>query len=610
MNLWSALIMVRRVFAVYLPLMLLSGCNQTTANSPNGLNDSNQSIPASTQTIVVDDRRYDLTLPAGYSADKSYKLLLAFHGSGSNSRQMRTMSKFERYSDEYIVAYPKSKIEEWNEGCDCNKAHRLGVDDLGFVDKMLADINANYSITSGEVYAAGFSQGGLFVQNLLCHRSEVFKAIATVGAPMSLPLAQRCEISQPTSYVMIHGKGDRVLPYQGLSHPRFAMIGAEQAIETLAAKNQSLKTPLKKQVGVAQLTAFWNGKQKTQLYSIAKGKHRWSHSGFDTTKTVLDFFASAHKPELPEQSKLVEVDGTALHVRVMGKNHSDKPTVVLLSGPNKNFHADSAWFALLQNYLAKDYKVVAVDRPGNVFSGFAEQTDYLGFADKLHQVLVKLGEKHVVFAGFASANITLVEYERRYGHSEQVKLSGMLWIDPDVLLPYSIAFYQDYPVTFYRDKLAQLMPHLASGAWTERTLKKLEEEREQVKGLIATSFKKDMDWSYFDLASQQRLLTDRQQTRAIEIARYFTDLEAMKSFDYITSVPVSVIDSDFEAAQIEAFPDAAEKMTRWMEEGTQWSKMVAEKSGGAYIPLENAEHLVTFQHPQVIAEALSQLILN
>lgn len=581
--------------------LLLSGCSQSTTNTVDA-----EPAPVS-HKVILDDRRYLLSLPPSFDKTKSYKLLLAFHGSGSNSRQMHQMASFARYSDDYIVVYPQSKVEEWNEGCECNKPHRLGVDDLGFVDKVIADVSGKYAIESGEVYAAGFSQGGLFTQNLLCNRAETFKAIASVGAPMSKPLSQSCELTQPTSFMMVHGKADAVLPYRGKPKGNFALLGSEQAIELIAEKNKSLSQPLHKTDGNVEQKAFWNGQQKTHLYAIDGGKHHWSHPGFNTSKMILDFFDSAHRPELPLHSTFVNVEGTRLHVRIMGEDNG-KPAVVMLSGPNKNFHADSAWFALIQQRLAQQYKVIVIDRPGNGFSEFDENTSYRAFSDKLHQALLGLDVKEVVFAGFASANISLVEYLQRYGNGGPVQVKGMLWIDPDVLMPYSIAFYQDYPVTFYREKRQQLLPHLATGAWTERTLKKLAEEREEVVKLVDNSMAEMMDWAYFDALSQQRILVDRQQTRAIEIANYYDDLAAMTAFEFITHIPVSVIDSDFEKGQIKAFPDAAEKLTRWMEEGTAWSKLVAEKSGGQYIPLENATHMVPFEHPETIVTALEQLM--
>ncbi len=583
---------------------LLVGCNQTAAVTKEAPHSKG---PSKVLKLEVNNRRYELALPQGYEPTKPYKLLLAFHGSGSNSREMRSMTAFHQYSDEYIIAYPKSQTEDWNEGCDCNKPHRLGVDDLGFVDAVLADIKQHYRIAPGETYAVGFSQGGLFAQNLLCRRSDVFKAVASVASPMSLPLAQKCELATPTSYLMVHGKQDRVLPFAGLEHPRFALIGAQQALALIAEKNASLAKPLIKRSQGVEMTAYWNGQQKTVLYAVEQGRHRWSHQDFATTQVVLDFFASAHTPELPEHSKLIDVDGIKLHVRTMGQSNG-KPTVVLLSGPNTNFHGDSAWFALLQNYLAKHYKVLAIDRPGNAWSDFDATTSYRRFAGQLHRALNLLGEQEVVFVAFASSNITMVSYQQQFGTGEGVQTKGMLWIDPDTLEPFSLALYQDHPVSFYKQRIAELLPHIAKGAWTERSKAKLLAERKAAEHMVPQSLRSRMDWDYFDLVSQQRLLIERQQSRALEIAHYYDDLTAMQDFRWITTTPVSVIDSDFELEQIAAAPQHKDKLTRWMKDASRWSELVAQHSGGQYIALSHAKHLVPLQNPQAIATALEPLM--
>ncbi len=590
-------------------VIMLSACNQSMSGQANA-------AKINSQKITLNERSYVLALPQNYQANKNYKLLLAFHGSGGSGKNMQNIAGFERLSDEYIVVYPDSKIEEWNDGCQCNKTHRLGIDDLDFVDKLIVDVTSRYSVDIGQIYAAGFSQGGLFAQNLLCNRSEVFKGIASIASPMSVQLSESCKIEKPTSYMMVHGKKDNVLPFRGMKHQRFGLISAPKAISLLAKQNGSLAKPLVKddEKGV-ELTAYWNGSEKTHLYAIERGAHHWRFDGFNTSSKVLDFFASSNTPELPKHSQLVAVDDGRIHVRTMDestggeqvgseKTGDNKPTIVLLSGPNKYFHADSAWFVKVQKQLAKQYKVRAIDRPGNGWSDFDETTSYVSFVDKLYQTLVALNEKEVIFVTFSSGNTTASLFQKKYANDANIQLKGMVWIDPDIFLPHSIAMYQDYPVTFYRKNLAKLMPHLQTGAWTERTAKKLVAEREEIQTLTKG---KSMDWGYYDAISQQRLLIDRQQTRGLEIAHYHDDLNAVANLELIEQIPVSVIDSDFEIDQIKDSPDKAAAMTQWMEEGTVWAKQVAQKSKGQYIEVSNAHHLVPLEHPDVVVNAVNWL---
>ncbi|NQZ11132.1 MAG: hypothetical protein HRT35_28605, partial [Algicola sp.] len=86
-------------------VILLSACNQSMSGQ-------SATVQINSKTLILNDRSYVLALPQSYRADKNYKLLLAFHGSGGSGKNMQNIAGFERLSDDYIVVYPDSKIEE------------------------------------------------------------------------------------------------------------------------------------------------------------------------------------------------------------------------------------------------------------------------------------------------------------------------------------------------------------------------------------------------------------------------------------------------------------------------------------------------------------------
>ena len=590
----------------------LSACNSgsdgQTVDEPPIDNTGTVTSPDS-DTVLLGDRSYLLKLPREFSADKSYKLLLAFHGSGSNSTSMQSLTGFEQKSEDYIVAYPQAKVEEWNEGCGCNKPDRLGINDLAFVDSVITDISNNYIIAPGEIYAAGFSQGALFSQNLLCNRSETFKAIASVASPMSEQLSKSCAIKQPTSYMMVHGLSDGVLPYEGQVDSNFGLISSPEAVQLLASQNGSadLIDVGWQYADTVALTAFENNHIKTQLYSISGGGHQWNYSQFDSSQEILNFFDSHNQPSLPQHSQLHTIGEKTLHVRTMGANNTG-PAVILLSGPNKNYHSDSAWFAMVQPQLANNYRVHAIDRVGNAWGSFDDSASYTSFVDDLYQLLQRLGETEVTLVAFSSANITARLFQDKYPNDPNIKIKNMLWIDPDILLPHSIAMYQGYPVDWYREIIGDIIPHIGEGNWTDRSAGKITLEREEVAGLVGEEPESLMDWAYFDLLSQHRLTIPQQTTRAIEIYNYHDDLNNVKALSLLTDIKISVIDSDFEQEDIAAATQGIDELIQWAEEGSLWSQDVASESGGQYIPLTNTSHLVTFDKPEVIIEAIDWLM--
>lgn len=587
--------------ATFILLLALAGCQ---------LSGSDNDAPVagdSTQHIELDGRSYLLALPQNYQNDNSYKLLLAFHPSGGDSEEMQSFSQFEKLSHDYIVAYPKSEQVEWNEGCDCNIAHRLGADDLGFTLKVIDDIKARHNIAAGEVYAAGYSQGGLFVQNLACNLSDSFKAVAVVAAPMSVQLASSCAPAQPVAMMMVHGTADPVLPYQGSDDSNFGLLSSPDAIALMAGKNAALPYALEKSLNShVSLHSYHNGSQKFQLYSVKNGGHNWQFAGFDTSREILNFFAAAAQPELPEHSRLVSTAQGEFHVRAMGLNNPG-PAVVLLAGPNYNYHSDSAWFAALQPLLAQQYRVYSIDRLGNAYSSNSDDVSYRRFADDLALVMHQLEETQLAVVAFASASISARWFYQL--HQQQFDIEAMLYIDPDIPLAHSLSLYQGYPADWYLANLAALLPHLAAGNWTDRTRDKLDVEYQQVQQLVS-QHEVQLDWSYFEQIMQLRLLIPQQQTRAREIAAYIADLDSYATLPMITSLPVSVIDSDFEQQQIAQVGDDAQLLAalqQWQQEGSAWSAEQASVSNGQYIALSGSDHLVPLQQPDTIKQALDWL---
>lgn len=584
--------------------LLLSGCGGQTAPEAS-VNQANSNI------TKLGKRAFITALPSSFQPQRSYKLLLVFHGSGGTAAGMQQLSAFERYSEDYIVAYLQSEQVEWNEGCDCNIAHRLAADDLGFVQQVIAHLSKQYLIASGEVYAAGFSQGGLFAQNVACNLSQQVKAVAVVAAPMSVQLADKCQPVDPVSIMMVMAKDDATLPYQGQSHPNFGLLSAPAAIQLFAQLNRSLPVPIRKTLhnGLVELEAYSNGEQKAELYSIQQGGHQWqfaaSGGSFHASKEIIRFFHELAQPTLPQSSQLVAVNGFNYHVRLLGAENPG-PAVVLLAGPNQNYHSDSAWFSLVQPLLAKHYRVYSIDRLGNAWSDVDHELSYRRFAKDLGPLLTTLQEKEVVVVAFASGSIAARLFHQQYQNS--IKVKGMLLIDPDVPMPQSLALYQAYPVDWYQAQLDNLLPHLATGAWNVRTHDKLKAEREGVTALIAPQYQSLMDWQYFNLVSQQRLLVSHQQSRAREIASYTADLKAYQALAPISSVPVSVIDSDFEAAEVAADLSNAAAINAWQQESAEWSQTQASLSGGDYLPLANSHHLVMLQQPEVVLQAVQSLL--
>jgi len=329
--------------------------------------------------------------------------------------------------------------------------------------------------------------------------------------------------------------------------------------------------------------------------------------------TVTLNYAHAKPPQnnpLPDKVRLIEIEQRSIQIRELGTQHKNKdgiPTIILLSGPNENWHSDSAWFALLQPLLAKQYHVISIDRAGNGWSSSVPQPSYRQFADDLPKIINKLSLSKILVVNYASSNITSLLIKEKI---PQLNIQGMLWIDPDIILPHSIGLYSAYPANWYKSNIAKLLPHLAKSNWTRKTYTKNTNEVILIDSLLTTENIEIMDWTYFSAMQQQRTTINNQQNRALEISNYGADLNAVANILPISSVPISVIDSDFELKGLQGDEDNYLSLKQWQKEGSLWSKKITDNSGGKYWPTHSSEHLVVFQKPQLIIQAIEDLIIR
>ncbi len=176
-------------------------------------------------------------LPTGYDENESYPLVIDMHGYTGTNYNMVNYSDWDRISEEYnvIVVYPQGHENSWNAGWCCGVAHDIGIDDVGFILKMVELITTNYSVNESKIYASGHSNGCAMTQKLANEASHIFAA----GGCMALYLLEDADPSfSPTPIIEVHGILDAVIPYSN-SHSSSvifdsSLVGDEGALQNIA----------------------------------------------------------------------------------------------------------------------------------------------------------------------------------------------------------------------------------------------------------------------------------------------------------------------------------------------------------------------------------------
>lgn len=122
-------------------------------------------------------RTYALFVPPTYDVNKPYPLVFAFHGDGGNGAGIRgTMKLEEQANGAAIFVYPDgvSKTWELDQPAAKNK-------DIKLVTALVDKLSATYCTDATRRFAAGFSRGAYFANQLVCRSPRAFRGVASHG---------------------------------------------------------------------------------------------------------------------------------------------------------------------------------------------------------------------------------------------------------------------------------------------------------------------------------------------------------------------------------------------------------------------------------------------
>jgi polyhydroxybutyrate depolymerase len=229
-----------------------------------------------------------------------------FHGYAMSGIWQEALSRLPAKSDAagFIAVHANGTgaLLGWNAGSCCGTAAAIGIDDIGFVDAMLAELDTRLCVDPKRIYATGFSNGGFLSHRLGCERASVFAAIAPVAGVMGVT---PCTPSRPMPVMQIHGTGDAVIPYAG-------NLTFEPVVTTIAgwvSRNRCNAAPVEIfHQGDVRCTATrgCHGDAEVILCTITGGGHTWPGGGFlpvghqttdlAATDAMWDFFVAHPLP--------------------------------------------------------------------------------------------------------------------------------------------------------------------------------------------------------------------------------------------------------------------------------------------------------------------------
>ncbi|MBF0501784.1 MAG: phospholipase [Candidatus Riflebacteria bacterium] len=278
------------------------------------------------------ERTYQLFVPTTCSATMPVPLLLVLHGGygTGTGTQYLTLGGFndQAQREGFIVVYPDGIERNWNDGREIptSTAHRLKLDDVGFLKAMIESLKKEYRIDSARIFSTGISNGAFMSARLGIECADIFAAIAPVTGSLPKIATDRPRPAEPVSVLMINSTADPLVPFAGgmvgtKRKPRGNCISVNDAVRFWVQadgcatepvitdepdRDPSDGTRVKKHL-------FSGGRNGSEviLYEIIGGGHTWpsghqyapeaiigkTSKDLDACKTIWEFFKSHPKIE-------------------------------------------------------------------------------------------------------------------------------------------------------------------------------------------------------------------------------------------------------------------------------------------------------------------------
>lgn len=202
-------------------------------------------VAGSARSISFDGRvrTYQIYVPSTASSTAAVPLLVALHGGGGSGARFEQVSGFDEVAEAagFIVVYPDAvsppgdRMTTWNAGDCCGYAARTDVDDVGFVQAVIAAVTAQYHVDPRRIFLAGHSNGGMLAYRMACESSV---DIAAIGVQSTTLEYAPCRPRAPVSFLHIHGTADTNIPITGGHGSEVSQVDflpPPQAAATLAA---------------------------------------------------------------------------------------------------------------------------------------------------------------------------------------------------------------------------------------------------------------------------------------------------------------------------------------------------------------------------------------
>jgi len=192
-----------------------------------------------TLTVGGLERNYVVHVPTSYNPRIQSPLVVMLHGGGGTARAAMWETGWAEKADKegFLAIFPNAMSRDpaqpssfarnpqlWNDGSDRFYPGQSAPDDVAFINAMLNDLIANFTVDARRVFFTGFSNGASMTFRVAAELSKYIAAIAPVAGACWL---ESLTLERPVSMCYITGTADPLNLIEG-GVPKLATGGSDQ----------------------------------------------------------------------------------------------------------------------------------------------------------------------------------------------------------------------------------------------------------------------------------------------------------------------------------------------------------------------------------------------
>ncbi|MEO0789214.1 MAG: PHB depolymerase family esterase [Bacteroidota bacterium] len=283
-------------------------------------------------------RKYLVHTPPGYDNDDApVPAILFLHGGGGNIQSAQGFTRFNFVSNAegFLMIYPQGyhsfapESFTWADGRN-GGADQAGIDDVGFLNKLLDTLMQDYSIDENRIYLCGFSNGSFMTQRMAFEANDRFAAMGTLGGTLQESYLEESTPGRAIPMAYFFGTDDPFVPYDGgivAGSGTLPVLGVEEAVDYWVENNDcqtalpevflpDIDTSDHSTVSVFEYTDCACQNAQVIFYKMEGAGHTWAGVELVNQEPVLgetneDIFASRELWEFFSQFSLCDITSTS-----------------------------------------------------------------------------------------------------------------------------------------------------------------------------------------------------------------------------------------------------------------------------------------------------------